>query len=376
MRVVAAGVIYDGHAGPPYGKSCARTTVALLGDGTLLVSFRLGTERESVDGHPVVFASTDGGASWVQRYSGYGQGTLHETPGQVMALAITETSSSVLMGTCLWVDHSDPALPFLNSQTQGLLPEKILHVKSHDGGHTWSPPRVMETTPHVATSPCTMPVLPLADGRLAQSYETWKTYHDTSALCPQAFLRFSVDGGETWPEWAEVTGHTENALYFWDQRLAIHPRTGEIVRMCWTHDPRAGIERDVHIAWGTRDGRKWTVPVGTGLPGQHCQPIAIDGDRLVAVYARRHDPAGIVASSSRDFGRTWDRADDLVVFNSKEGVEPGATGQRDTAEKWGDMVRYRFGHPRGVLLPSGEIFAVWYAGDDAAKRVQWGRIAL
>ena len=39
-----------------------------------------------------------------------------------------------------------------------------------------------------------------------------------------------------------------------------------------------------------------------------------------------------------------------------------------------DMEAWRFGHPRAVLLPVGEVF-VYYAGDDQAKSALWDRVA-
>ena len=38
------------------------------------------------------------------------------------------------------------------------------------------------------------------------------------------------------------------------------------------------------------------------------------------------------------------------------------------------MIRYHFGHPRAVLLPDGDVFAVWYKGTDEVKDIAWARI--
>jgi hypothetical protein len=173
-----------------------------------------------------------------------------------------------------------------------------------------------------------------------------------------------------------VAKHPQNRLAYWDERLAIHPDTRQMVAMFWTHDFNARIDRDVHIAWGTADGRSWTTPIGTGLPGQHCQPIPIGGDRLLAVYANRDNPPGITASLSTDFGQTWNRSHDVMVYNSTVGTESGAKGSRSQAELWNDMIAWRFGHPRGLLLPTGEVFVVFYAGDDEIKSAHWARLEV
>ena len=239
MRVVASGVVYDGATAPPYGRrSIRRTTVCRAGDGTLYVSFRRGTDHESIDGHPITLASTDDGATWEIRYDGYGQGALDGTPGQFMSLAWYETEPGVLMGTALWIDHSDPTLPFMNPETEGLLPEKIVLAVSTDGARTWDSRQVMDTSPHRAPSPCANHVLRLANGDLIQPYETHKEWHDPSPLDPRDYLRLSHDGGRSWPDWIEVASHPRRARYYWDQRLAVHPGDGRLDRHVL--DPRPG----------------------------------------------------------------------------------------------------------------------------------------
>lgn len=91
----------------------------------------------------------------------------------------------------------------------------------------------------------------------------------------------------------------------------------------------------------------------------------------MAVYARRKDPPGIAASISYDFGVTWDRSRDLTVYNSAEGTESGAAGSRNQKDKWDDMIAWRFGHPRGLRLPDGNVLVVYYAGDDVVKSACW-----
>ncbi|MSP12159.1 MAG: exo-alpha-sialidase [Chloroflexi bacterium] len=376
MHIVASGYVHNGHGVPFHQRSCSRTAAALLHDGTLLVSFRRGSDRESPDGHECVMASTDGGNTWQERFDGYGRGAWDGTPGEVKGFFIGEDAPGVLTATGLWTDGSDPALPFINPQTQGLLPMRTFHTTSTDGGRTWGPRRHMDTAPHVGASPASSVILHLPNGVLAQAYETWKEYDDPSPAWPGAYFRLSYDQGATWPEFVTLAHHPQRALYYWDQRHAVHPETGELVVMYWTHNPATGKDEDIHISWGSKDARSWTVPQETGLPGQHCQPIALGGNRLAAIYTHRRNPPGIRLAISEDFGRTWDRSQEVIVYDSRIGTEPGAQSSRAQADLWNDMIAWRFGHPRGLLLPSGEIFAVYYAGDDQIKSACWARIAL
>ena len=374
MRVVASGYIYDAREAPFHQRSTARTTVTRLHDDTLISAFRWGSARESLDGHECVFASADLGNTWELRYSGFGKGTWDGTPGEVKGFTIAETAPGELTGTGLWVDMSNPELPFVNPETQGLLPMRIFHTTSTDGGRTWGPRRRVDTVPHLAASPATAGPMCLPGDVLAQPYEIWKTYDDPSPGRPAAYLRLSYDNGVTWPKYVTVAKHPTNQLAYWDQRLAIHTETGQIVTMFWTHNLNAEMDCDVHIAWGTPNGQSWTVPISTGLPGQHCQPIAVGGNRLVAVYSRRRNPPGIATALSTNFGETWTQP--LIIYDSTVGTESGAEGPRRQAELWNDMIAWRFGHPRGVLLPTGEVLVVFYAGDDQIKSAHWARLAL
>jgi hypothetical protein len=374
MRIVAAGYVFDAREAPAWQRSCAFTAVTRLHDGTLLVTCRRGSERESPDGHVCVFASTDEGTAWEERYDGFGRATWDGIPGEEKTLLITELAPGELLGASLWIDRSGPPRPFVNPETQGLLPMRICHTTSRDGGRTWTDRRQVATGPHPGASP-TGPLLRLPDA-LAQPYEHWKEFDDPTPGRPAALLRLSHDGGATWPVFATVAADPTNRLYFWDQRLAVEPETGRLVAMFWTHDAVAGRDRDVHIAWGSRDGLHWTTPHGTGLPGQHCQPIPLGDGQLVAVYARRHDPSGIRAILSRDFGATWDADSEVAVYTSDAGTEPGSTSERAIGDYWDDMIAWRVGHPRGVRLPSGELFVVYYAGDNTIKSVRWARLAV
>src|SRR4030042_1085839 len=63
-------------------------------------------------------------------------------------------ADKVLAALC-WVDHSDPALPFFNEETEGLLDTRIFLSLSKDGGETWSAPRLIDTSPYKVPTPLT-----------------------------------------------------------------------------------------------------------------------------------------------------------------------------------------------------------------------------
>ena len=375
MRVVASGVVFDTGSAPVNERSASSSAALALADGTILASFRLGTERESGDGHAALFASRDLGATWELRYLGLADRTLNGIPGETRGMNLAELKPGEITASTLWTDRSVPSRPWVNQQTQGLLPMLNYHTVSHDGGHTWSAPRVVDLAPHPSAS-TTGPVLRLAGDALGQPFEHWKLYDDPAVGRPRAMLRISPDAGRTWPDDVVVAADPANRTYYWDQRLATHPASGEIVAMFWTFDREANADLPIHIAWGSPDGRHWTVPTATTLDGQHCQPVAIGGERLVAVYSHRRNPPGVRAALSHDFGRTWDPTDEVEVYGSRAGDEPSATGAASELEYWNAMGAWQFGHPRAVPLPHGEVFVVFYAGEGATRSACWARVTI
>ncbi len=375
MEVVAAGIIWDARSAPVNERSASSTSAILLADGTVLATCRLGSDREGADGHTAIFASADRGDTWELRYLEPADREWDGVPGETRGWYVAELSPGVLTAAVLWTDRSDPHQPWVDPVTQGLLPMRTFHLMSWDGGRTWPTRHRLDLSTHPGSSP-TGPPLRLRDGALAQPYENWKESHDPAPGRPAAWLRVSTDDGRTWPTDVLVAHHPADALYYWDQRLETHPLDGRLVNMFWTHDPVAASDVDIHVSWGTPDGRTWTVPERTGLPGQHCQPISLGGDRLLAVYTHRHDPPGIRATISEDFGVTWDRTGEIVVWASDAGREPGAGGPRSQDEYWNDMGAWQFGHPRGTPLANGEVLVVFYGGSGMDRSARWARIRV
>jgi BNR repeat-like domain len=373
IEVVASGVIWDARTAPVNERTASANSALSLSDGSVLATCRLGSDREGADGHTLVFASLDRGDSWELRYNGLSEREWDGWPGETRGWYLAELSPGELTASVLWTDRSDPTAPWVDPTTQGLLGMRTYHLLSTDGGRSWPTRRRIDLGSHPGASP-TGPVVRLADGVLAQPFEHWKDRHDPEPGRPAAWLRLSSDGGLTWPTDVLVAHHPDDALFYWDQRLETHPADGRLVNMFWTHDVTAARDVDVHIAWGTPDGRTWTTPIGTGLPGQHCQPISLGGDRLLAIYSHRIDPPGIRAVTSEDFGRTWDRATEVVVWASDAGDEPGAGGPRSQDQYWNDMGAWQFGHPRGARLPDGEVLVTFYGGGGVSRSARWARL--
>jgi len=374
MQIIDQGIIFDATQQPAQRRFNCFTSVCVLSDGRILVAFRTGSSKDSPDENIIMRLSADGGKSWRTVFEGL-EMTVDGVRGAWRHAAISELRPGRLIGVFCWFDRSNPPAPLANPQTQGVLPSRVFVLESSDAGHTWGERREIVTKPYegIAT---TGPAMRLAGGALAIPYEAWKSYYDTRPGEHHALLRISTDGAHTF-EPAVIVAHDPAAnLFFWDQRLTVDPETGRLVGLFWTHDRAAGQDRNIHIAWGSPDGHQWTPPADTGIAGQIASPLCLPGGRLLMVYVHRHEPPTLRAVLSRDFGRTWDVANELTFYNSWAGRESGMGGRRDFGDYWADMSVWSFGHPDPVRLADGDVFVAFYAGDSSAMGMRWVRLSI
>ena len=190
--------------------------------------------------------------------------------------------------------------------------------------------------------------MPLPGGEFASPYESWKDYDDASFGRHIASLRISDDGGETWPGMVAVAVDPPSALFIGINGFACASRNGCAGRDVL--DPRSR-DRNGHrepYRLGFADGRTWTTPTPTGWRGA----------TLSTGCARRQPIGGHLRPSSRppslrivlsdDFGKTWDRANEYVFYESGSGAEAGVAAGRAFEDFWRDMMTWSFGHPRGA----------------------------
>src|SRR5437899_2372387 len=64
IEVEQLGVVYEARADDPFGHAC-EPRIVRLANGTILLSHRAGTRRESADGRPHFLRSLDEGRTWL-----------------------------------------------------------------------------------------------------------------------------------------------------------------------------------------------------------------------------------------------------------------------------------------------------------------------
>jgi hypothetical protein len=374
MKIVERGVIYDAGQAPANRRFCSHTNALIMQDGRILVTFRAGSMcKDSPDENIIIRNSADGGKTWETLVDGFAA-LENGVPSGWRKAALTEMAPGHLIGAFNWFDRSDPTRRIMHPETGGTLPSRIIIMESSDGGRTWGDSRTVETSPYTGISAC-CPMLKLRDSALALPYESWKSYFDASPGRHHAILRVSHDSAHTFGPSIIVANDPANQFLYWDQRMAVDPESGTIIDTFWTYDRIAKRDTHPHIAWGSPDGATWSRPADMGFAGQKVYPLPLPGGRLLAVYEHRHTPPSMRIVMSKDLGKTWDMAHELVFFEAGVEREAGMETEREFKQAVDDMFEWTFGHPIPLWLSDGQVFIAFYAGDAESQGIHWVRIA-
>lgn len=365
MRLIGEGVV-----APSSGRSCAFPAVCVLPGGRWICGYRAAPLKAAVgEQHSLVTWSDDEGTRWSAPIEPWTPPRIDGREGRFRAACLTALGETRVLATLYWVDTSRPELPFFNEETEGLLDSRIFHSFSLDAGETWSPPRLMDTTPLNMPTPITGPTLCLANGDWACQFELNKPYFDTSVWRHASVLMFSRDGGLTWPEHCVVTQDPDNRIFYWDQRPGLLV-DGRLLDVFWTYDTRADRYLNIHARESRDHGRTWSELWDTGVPGQPAAPVSLPDGRIAMVYVDRGGAPAIKARTSADGGRSWPADTEIAV------AQPVAKTQTESKQSmqdaWAEMGRFSVGLPCTALTPRGDVVVLYYAGPETDRTdVRW-----
>lgn len=218
--------------------------------------------------------------------------------------------------------------------------EGLSTVRSTDNGRTWSPrqrvrvdglPPLAARVPAVETPDRTL-LLPVY-GTLARGgrqYISW--------------LIRSRDLGRTWGEPAVMAQDREGGVSFGEPCL-LRKKDGGLLAMLRT-------EGDLYQTSSADGGKTWSPPAQSGLWGWPAHLLELRDGRILCTYGYRRAPFGVRAAISRDGGRTWDAANEIVLRSD------GGNGD--------------LGYPSSVEFDGGRVLTVYWmnhekAGDAASE---------
>lgn len=137
MRITDRGTVVRGKKGSP-ASSCAFPGVAVLPSGRWICGFRAAPTKAAVGGQQALVTwSDDRGKNWREPFVPLSPPVLDGKRGVFRSFYPTALGSREVLASILWVDASDPSLPFFNVKNEGLLESRIFHSLSADDGETW-----------------------------------------------------------------------------------------------------------------------------------------------------------------------------------------------------------------------------------------------
>jgi hypothetical protein len=369
MQLIDQRVIYSGRSHTPTANCCFPALVRLA-DSTYLVSWRVGSQKDSADGKLLLSRSADNGRIWTPAET-IPLGPYDEEAVEPHYGPISRLNDGGLLAAIMLVDRSDPSLSFFHPTTEGLLPTRMLFCHSRDAGHSWTDYHEMDHGPYHSPMPITGAVLQLENGDLACTFEVNKNYCDPQPWRHAAAWKVSNDGGRTWPECIEVANDPTSRLMYWDARYSLGV-DGFCIATFWTYDRTLQHDAPIHLSISRDNGRHWSPPRDLGVEGQVCHPVLLENGSLVLVYVDRFVTRTIRAVKSHDLGHSFQ--DEVVVYNHAQ--SPIIARQSSvTADYLQEMDTWTFGRVDAVAGLGGQIAIVFYAGTPEATSIHWAMIS-
>lgn len=369
MKLLDSGIVFEGKAGTSTA-GCYIPSICSLSDGSVLVSYRVGSDKMAEDGNVQFSRSRDGGKSWKPPVQPFNL-TFAGIKGSFWAAYVSEIEKGRLLTALFWLNrsrHQDK--PHFNPETLGIVPTKTLLSESTDFGDTWSKPWELDPSPFDCPLPVENGVSRLPDGTLICFFEKYKSYEDPKPWEQAAIIKFSYDGGKTWPDYAVAARDPKGRIWYNDQRGAVL-RDGRVLNFYYTFDSEQKRYVNIHRNISEDGGRTWSMPEDTGVPGQPAQPVELEDGRIVLVSVERQAARTVSARVSTDCGKSWSSEPVLTIYSRSP-----SGGTARGSEDFSDWSKYDFGRPQAVLLPDGDVMVVYYAGSEKRTSIYWARVGI
>lgn len=379
MRIAYEGVVYR-NPHPNYEAAEASASSLCwshLGSHQpiLLCAFRIGQAKVSPDGDLRLMQSADAGRTW--RIMPSPLARLRTTGAPNLAgfhLGSDRSGTNIVAGARMWI--ATPGSPDWNDEAGGVVDADAVTARAARAAE-WDPPQCFDFRPGPQewAIPCGGP-LSLGSQRWLLPMEShYRPVRSDWLRRYRAFTVRSTDDGFRWSEPRPSLNGDDGRLAYYDQRMERLP-SGRILSLAWVHDVVADRTLTARAGWSDDDGRTWSPPHDTGMLGGPLNPLRLDDGRILAVYNRRSPPTGVRCCLSDDEGRTWQTANEFVIWDE---ARRAVTGERATEPEgrdrdgplWGEMWGWTFGTPVAVQAPDGTVIVTFYAaGFDGLRAIR------
>jgi len=370
MQIVDRGLLNHGEPGSVRAVSTFPAVVTLA-DGSLMATYRVGSNKDSADGTVEFRRSQDGGRTWDEPATPLNC-NVNNTRGSISVAYITPLTDRHLIMAACWIDRETyPGQPLFNEHTEGCLPMHVLLADSHDMGKNWGPCRVLPCSDDVGPASLTNPILRLPSGRLAVRVETNKHYHDTSNWMQRVVYLYSEDLGQTWSRPHTVSQDPSAKIFYWDQRAAVDPQ-GRVITFSWTYDRQTAKYQNVHRRISEDEGKTWSEPEDLGFADQPSRPAVLPDGRFALAWVDRFGSRSIRARSAKSGIAPFVADSEVTIYEQSSSVR--LIPHTDTGNLLSQLQLWSFGLPYAETLPDGEILVVYYEGTAESMQISWVRV--
>lgn len=371
IRLVDEGVIYrNPNPGYEFHFACHSHLVQLTPQ-ELLCTFQCGQALYSVDSVMMQARSTDGGRRWRN------EGLIHDPSGDNRVYSYHAPVCSHLPGDSLLMTaqrwgRSDPTHPLFNEHTGGIHPAETIFYRSNDKGASWSGPQILQGPEGMVITPsCSMVVL--SNGDWFQAFDEWHAYHAPGPYKPRTVGLFSSDQGQNWGDPVIFGNGGDVGKGHWHGRI-IRQQDDRLFGLFWTADLGSGKNLTLHVSHGTPDGRQWSNPKPTNIPGQTNWAVDLGGGRMAVIYTVRETlPPGFFAACSEDEGLNWNLDNQIQVWDAT-GRDKIGTDASESYPRSHDTIA--FGAPMATVLSDGDILATFWCTEVSVTQIRFVRLRV
>lgn len=367
IECVADGHLYRNPK--PHVKSvdACFPSVIRMDNGEMLATITLAEAHEAVDMRTCLCRSDDEGNTWELEGRIY-PGTTNRLTSD--ASRITYLGGSEVVVFMVRHDRSDhPEEGLTNPETLGFVPTELLILRSHDYGHTWSEPVLIDSPIEGPSFELCSPITVLSDGTWVLPTQTWPGWEGDCPNGVRMIALVSHDQGKTWPEYWDVMREPQGRVFFWETKMAEFS-DGTLLTAAWKYDDIAGKDGPNQYVLSRDRGQSWTVPMSTGLQGQTMTPMVLNDDRILCVY-RRMDKPGLWANLARLEGDQWINETQIPVWGTS--FSSLVATDENMSE---NFTKLRFGAPCMTVLPDGQIFMAFWCFEDCTCVTRWYRLRI
>ncbi|MBI4557287.1 MAG: exo-alpha-sialidase [Candidatus Hydrogenedentes bacterium] len=368
IRLLDTGLVYRNPVPNVRSRHAYFPSTVELPNRELVVTMDVGSAMEALDVRSYVCRSHDGGRTWTEPTIIF-EPDLKTTPSSTTCRSCGLADGS-LLGLMTFFDRSRSNEGLANPATEGFVRTEFSLVKSHDGGRTWSAPRICRLPLEWHSFESCSPIVCLDDRRWLLPTSLWRGWEGRCPYGMRAVAFTSDDSGATWTGSSEVMNLWSRETACWEQKQALLS-TGHLFAICWAYDYRARKSLRNHYAISNNRGESFEPPRESPLCGETCSPLALTGNRVLFVY-RRTDERGLWAHLAEISGDTWTPLEDAALWGSKV----VSYTQRSETSMFEELSTLQFGYPQLTRLSTGEIFIVFWCVEDCVSNIRWLKLEV